>query len=226
MNLGKIGRFGWRRPVLALGITLGLVAAFLLGRASDAPGPAGEDAGRPSPVDIGFSQDMGTHHQQAILMSSLAASRAGPAVKALAEAILVSQSQELGALQGWLRLWGQPGESATPMSWMSGAIPKHTDIANMANMEMPPSGSMPGMASPQELTTLWAKSGSDFDILFLQLMTRHHQGGIEMAQYAEVHATLDVVHQAARAMQFQQAEDIGQMQALLKTYGATPLPPP
>jgi uncharacterized protein (DUF305 family) len=223
MTLGKIGRFGWRRPVLALGITLGLVAAFLLGRASDAPGSAGVLAGRPSPVDIGFAQDMGTHHQQAILMSSLAAGRAGPAVKALAEAILVSQSQELGALQGWLRLWDQPGESATPMSWMSGAIPQHTD---MANMEMPPIGSMPGMASSEELTTLWARSGTDFDILFLQLMTRHHQGGIEMAQYAEAHATLDVVHQAARAMQFQQAEDIGQMQALLKTYGATPLPPP
>jgi uncharacterized protein (DUF305 family) len=209
-----------RRPgpvvVLVLG-GLAVVAAFLLGR-----GSAGDRAGPPpGPVDVGFSQDMAAHHQQAVLMAGLAADRAGPAVKALAGAILVSQSQELGALQGWLRLWGRPAASATPMSWMSGgpamAMPMPGTSAGPA---------MPGMASPEELTTLWGSSGTGFDVLFLRLMIRHHQGGVAMAGYAETHAGLDVVRDTARAMRFQQAEEIGQMRALLRGFGATPLPPP
>jgi uncharacterized protein (DUF305 family) len=82
------------------------------------------------------------------------------------------------------------------------------------------------MASPKELNELWTKSGKDFDILFLQLMIRHHQGGVMMAQYAAIHGTLDAPRQAAKVMVLQQAQDIGQMLALLKADGATPLPPP
>ena len=49
--------------------------------------------------------------------------------------------------------------------------------------------SMPGMASPEELNELWTKSGKEFDVLFLQLMIRHHQGGVMMARYAALHGT-------------------------------------
>ena len=45
-------------------------------------------------------------------------------------------------------------------------------------------GLMPGMATPAQMTKLQTLHGSALDIFFLQLMIRHHQGGIEMAQYA------------------------------------------
>jgi uncharacterized protein (DUF305 family) len=206
-----VKRRGRRTLALVLGVGIGLVAAFFLGRTSGRE----EAPGRPGPVDIGFSQDMATHHTQAVLMANLAADRAGPAVKAIAGGILVTQSQELGALHGWLRLWGQAAESMTPMSWMSGAMHQHDQMAGM-----------PGMASSRELTALWAKSGNDFDVTFLRLMIRHHQGGVIMARAGEAQATLEVVRQTARSMHVQQAEEIGQMQALLASYGAAPLPPP
>ncbi|GAA5152586.1 DUF305 domain-containing protein [Pseudonocardia eucalypti] len=180
----------------ALGILAGLVGAFLVGRVT-AP-----DQDRPDPADVAFSQDMSTHHEQAVLMAGLADNRAGPAVKVLADAILGSQSQELGGMRGWLRLWGKPAESA------------HAEMGH----------SMPGMASPEELTNLWAKSGNEFDVLFLRLMIRHHQGGIAMAR--DAHPTLEVVRQAAAQMANAQTEEVGQMLALLRTYGAAPLPPP
>lgn len=127
-------------------------------------------------------------------------------------------------MRGWLQLWGKPAESSTPMLWMSNT---HAGMGHPDQPAMPSEGgAMPGMASPEELTDLWAKSGPDFDVLFPRLMIRHHQGGVAMARYAAAHARVDVVRQAAEAMLFQQAEDIGQMQALLTSYGATPLPPP
>lgn len=215
----------WRTVLVVLVVLAALVGAFVVGQVSARPtsGAAGSAATRvPGPVDVGFSQDMGTHHQQAVLMSTLADSRAGPAVKAVAAAVLASQSQELGALRGWLSLWGMPVESTSPMAWM----PSHGPSGGAPGMSMASSPPMPGMATPEELTTLWSKSGPDFDVLYLQLMIRHHQGGVAMAGYASQHADLDVVRQAAQAMRFQQAEEIGQMRALLRTEHAAPLPPP
>jgi uncharacterized protein (DUF305 family) len=220
----------WRTPLLVLGIIIGLVGAFLIGRASTEPGSPDHRAEQPSATDVGFCQDMGSHHEQAVLMSNLAGGRAGPAVKTLANSILVSQSQELGVVRGWLQLWGAPAESSVPMGWMSGAPNQNGrhdgGMHDSAAMSMQPGTGMPGMASPEELTSLWAKSGKDFDVLFLQLMLRHHQGGVEMARYAATNAKLPLVRQAAETMLYQQVEDIGQLRALLTTYGATPLPPP
>ena len=48
---------------------------------------------------------------------------------------------------------------------------------------------MPGMATEDELAEpAVASSGTAFDVEFLRLMIRHHQGGLEMAEYAAEHA--------------------------------------
>lgn len=206
-----------RRLALAIALAVGLAGGFL------AAYVGGAARGAPGGIDIGFCQDMGTHHEQAVLMSNLADSRATPAVKALAIGILVGQSQELGLMRGWLQLWHRPATSSAPMVWMPGGMTSHKAMGDMAPS---PDGMMPGMATPEQLTDLWAKAGPDFDVLFLQLMIRHHQAGVAMARYAALHADLDAVRQAAQSMTYQQIEDIGQMQALLKGYGATLLPPP
>jgi uncharacterized protein (DUF305 family) len=144
------------------------------------------------------------------------------AVKALASAILTTQSEEVGLLRGWLTLWNKPAASPAPMSWMP-AKP-----GSMRDMSVAPGATdlMPGMATSEQLALLSTKSGSAFDVLFLQLMIRHHQGGIEMAQYAETHARLAAVRTAAKAMAFAQIEDLAQLQPLLKADGGTPFPSP
>ena len=156
-------------------------------------------------------------------MANLAMTRGGVAVKALANAIMINQSQEVGLLRGWLTLWHQPAASPAPMAWMSDAS------TGMAGMSMSlPAGStaMPGMASAGEMASLTTKTGTAFDVLFLQLMIRHHEGGIEMAQYARAHAKLAAVRTAAQAMAFAQIEDLAQMRPLLAADGGKELPPP
>ena len=91
---------------------------------------------------------------------------------------------------------------------------------------MQASSSMPGMASPSELATLYSLTGKPFDVMFLQLMIRHHQGGIEMAHYAETHARLATVRAAATAMRVEQAQDLAFMEPLLIAYGGKQLPTP
>ena len=43
---------------------------------------------------------------------------------------------------------------------------------------------MPGMASEEELDRLETATGAEADALFIELMTAHHEGGIEMATEA------------------------------------------
>ncbi|GAB4012984.1 DUF305 domain-containing protein [Nocardioides ultimimeridianus] len=201
-------------------VLLALVAAaaggFSLGRGSApdttalaTPGPPG-----PTSVEVGFSQDMAVHHEQAVLMATLAQTRATTPVRTIANGILGGQSQELGALRGWLRLWGEPAVDPHPMAWMTG-------MQGMAGMH-----AMPGMATSGQLSRLAGLEGRRFDVLFLQLMIRHHQGGIQMAADARQHARLAVVRDAAASMIVQQVEDLGAMRALLRADGGRPLPAP
>jgi uncharacterized protein (DUF305 family) len=85
---------------------------------------------------------------------------------------------------------------------------------------------MPGMASTEEIEKLWGLSGRAFDAQFLRLMTRHHQGGVQMARYAAAHAGLRTVQDAARVMVIDQTQEINQMSALMRAEGVEPLPAP
>ncbi|HJQ07600.1 MAG TPA: DUF305 domain-containing protein [Nocardioides sp.] len=204
-----------RRVALLLALVAVLAVGaggFALGRGS---APDRRTTTGPAAVDVGFSQDMAVHHEQAILMSTLAQTRGTVTVRTIANGILAGQSQELGALRGWLRLWDAPAADPHPMAWMS---TEHT----MPGMSMP----MPGMATGGQLTRLAQLQGRRFDVLFLQLMIRHHQGGILMAADARQHAALGVVRDAAASMIVQQVEDIGAMRALLRAEGGRPLPAP
>ncbi|MGH8505941.1 MAG: DUF305 domain-containing protein [Stenotrophobium sp.] len=176
----------------------------------------------PGPADIGFCQDMVAHHEQAVLMATLAMDRATPAVHALAQSILVSQSGEIGVMRGWLQLWGAPLVSPKPMAWMTNSTDQLHGVTHPA---MPQANApMPGMASPAELQKLWQARGKSFDILFMQLMTRHHEGGVMMASDIQNSAQLQAVRDTGRGMMFEQAQEIGLMAQLLRADGAAPLP--
>lgn len=168
-----------------------------------------------STLDIGFAQDMRNHHQQAITMTDMLAPDDAADVRAMAEQIRFTQLDEIGQLTGWLQIANAAMISPKPMSWMS-AMP------HMA----PPKVAMPGMASPQDLKNLQRSTGRDNEIRFLQLMIRHHQGGIEMAAYAAGHTKVDAVRQTALGMVDQQTQEIQVMTTLLNQRGATVLPYP
>ncbi len=87
-------------------------------------------------------------------------------------------------------------------------------------------GLMPGMATQAEMTKLQTMTGKALDIYFLQLMLRHHQGGLPMVQWASSHASTDYVRNAAQKMFDSQNGEVIQMEGLLRERGASPLPPP
>jgi uncharacterized protein (DUF305 family) len=68
--------------------------------------------------------------------------------------------------------------------------------------------------------------GKALDILFLQLMIHHHQGGVPMARYALVHAKDASVRSLAGAIVSAQSAEIIEMEQTLRTLGASSLPPP
>lgn len=108
--------------------------------------------------DVAFAANMIAHHQQAIEMADRVLGKTGvdERVTALAQAIKAAQGPEIDTMTGWLKDWGQ----STGMSGMS-----HN-----------------GMMSDDDMAALKAASGTDASRLFLQQMTQHHQGAIDMAQ--------------------------------------------
>jgi uncharacterized protein (DUF305 family) len=153
-----------------------------------------------------------------------------PAVRQLAFDIASTQTNQVGRMQGWLDLWGLPlTSSAAPMAWMgehAGHVMSDGTVMSGASMAGMEPGLMPGMATEDELAQLRSLSGQAFDVRFLQLMIRHHQGGLGMAQYAEAHASEDAVRGLARSIAETQTAEVQTMTQMLTARGGTPLPAP
>jgi uncharacterized protein (DUF305 family) len=205
--------------VIGIGLLLlggGLAVALGIGR--DAEPTAGS-------VDAGFARDMSRHHLQGVEMANLVAERSDdPEVEQLAFDISATQTNQAGRMQGWLSLWGVPLTGGDTMAWM----PEHDAGGghDMAGMDMGAGALMPGMATEEELAELRNLAGTAFDVEFLQLMVRHHQGGFDMAQYAAENAQQQAVRDLARSMVRSQGAEVGTMTAMLAARGATPLPEP
>lgn len=135
------------------------------------PGTAASgDATARNDADVKFSQEMIVHHRGAIAMAKLAGTRAANAdVKALAVKIEAAQDPEIATMSTWLKSWG--AEVPAVDSGMSGA----------GGMDHG-SSAMPGMMTDQEMAGLEKSMGADFDKMFLQMMTKHHEGAITMAK--------------------------------------------
>ncbi|MFB9834952.1 DUF305 domain-containing protein [Actinoallomurus acaciae] len=212
-----------RRPghwILAglLVLTVAFGAGLLSGRRS-ARAPAS-----PGAVDIGFCQSMSVHHAQAVLMAQEAVDRSRtPAIRLIARQILATQTQERGTMAGWLTLWNAPQlPSGPPMAWMAMSSSSTETDTRTPHGRMAPT--MPGMATQADLGRLASADGKRFDVLFLQLMVRHHTGGIGMAIDAREHARLSAVRALAGAMAIHQAQENALMGQLLSARGAKPLP--
>jgi uncharacterized protein (DUF305 family) len=200
--------------VLGVGLVLlggGLAVALGIGRTAQ---PAADS------VDVGFSRDMAQHHLQGVEMSNLALDRSeDPAVRGLAFDMAETQNNQVGRMQGWLALWGHTPTGGETMAWM----PEDGGHTGHGSGDGEP---MPGMASTEELATLRGLSGTAFDVEFLRLMIRHHQGGFEMAEYAAENAQESAVRTLARAMVDSQAGETRLMAGMLDERGGTPLPAP
>lgn len=154
-------------------------------------------------VDVGFARDMQAHHAQAVQLAVLIRDRStDEEVRTVALDILLTQQNQIGQMAGWLSTWDLPAaSSAAPMAWMTDGSHAHTTAATGSYADMP------GWVSPADLARLTAAEGTKADRLFLQLMIPHHQGGVEMAQYAVDRARMPQVVALARGIvSFQEKE--------------------
>ncbi len=167
--------------------------------AGNTPAVVGTPAtGAKSAADIEFATGMIPHHAQAVQMAELARNQATDAkVKALAPKIKAAQGPEIARMSGWLKGWGAP-------------IP-----ATAGGHEMSGMSNMGGMMSAQEMTDLGKASGSAFDRMWLQLMTRHHQGAVAMAKTELAAGTNPESKQLAQSIIDGQGAEIAQMKSIL-----------
>jgi uncharacterized protein (DUF305 family) len=209
-----------RNRRIIVGIGIGIAAALALTIAGCAAGsdtgdqrsPAASVTATASAADVAFAQSMIPHHQQAVAMADMAldpAAQASAEVQALATQIKAAQDPEIQQMTTWLTEWGQP-------TTMPGASPGYA----MGDMDM--SGhdmggmTMSGMMSQQQMDQLAGMHGDDFDQMWLQMMTEHHQGAIDMAdQVAQTTTNPEVAALAADIVEAQQAE-IATMQEMMK----------
>lgn len=198
-----------------------IAAVVFVAHAGHRSQPQGKSV-KPSAVDIGFAQDMMVHHQQAVLMAAYTREHAGSSeIRLLAATIDAAQQREIGQMVGWLQSWGKPTSSdRPPMSWMMTGSMHHE--MRMGHGDV--GAVMPGMATQAEMDALVNLTGAELDARFLQLMTRHHRGGLPMAKYAVNHARMRFVRDTARSMILDQQREIDQMLTLMQARGVEPLP--
>ncbi|HEY9328263.1 MAG TPA: DUF305 domain-containing protein [Streptomyces sp.] len=184
-------------------------------------------------ADAGFARDMAVHHQQAVEMSFLVRDRTDDEdVRRLAYDIANTQANQRGMLLGWLDLWELP-KAATgqePMAWMATGQHAGHDMAGMPGMnggyEAHDGSLMPGMATRTELDRLRRASGRQAEILYLQLMTDHHRGGVDMARGCADLCTVKAEKRLARGMVEGQRSELEAMAGMLAERGSAPRPAP
>lgn len=196
-------RPAWLRSALLVlaGLLLGVAGTLaVVATRSSAPPEWGADAG--------FARDMQTHHAQAVEMALLVRDRSqDEELRTVAYDIATSQQQQAGQMYGWLVQWGLPQTSSRPpMAWVGG---EH------AEAHAAPDGTMPGMATKEELDQLRAAEGVEAERLFLRLMIAHHEGGVAMADAALAEARTDEVRTLATAISAAQSAEVQLLRGML-----------
>ena len=233
---------GGTAVVMALAAVVLLLIGGTIGLALGSPATSSESLTPPAEdsVDVGFLRDMSVHHEQGVLLAHLVQLNGGRSeVASIGYDIEYQQTSQIGQMGGFLQLWGYSLNNLGPvMTWMSSAgghemagMPGMTGSDPMAVMTTMDAASvaagaiMPGMATNAEVDVLKTLRGDASDAYFLQLMIRHHEGGVPMMDYAATYATNPVVKNMALKMAQGQVAEIGSMTQLLQqTYGEQPLP--
>ncbi|MFF9221088.1 DUF305 domain-containing protein [Streptomyces viridosporus] len=152
--------------------------------------------GQHNAADVAFAKGMIPHHRQAVEMADLAPERARSAeVKKLAADIKKAQDPEIRTLSGWLASWGE-------------------EVPAEGTMDHSTHG-MDGMMTAEEMAELENASGKAFDTAFMQMMIKHHEGAVEMAETEQADGAYAPAKKMATEIIASQSAEIEQMNKLL-----------
>lgn len=168
---------------------------------TDAPGSTATADAAFNEADITFLQGMIPHHQQAVVMAEMVDGRTDRMeLVELADTIIATQSAEVQVMNELLEAAG-----AEPMEAMEGM--------DMSGMQMP--GTM-GQAEMDEMMTL---EGDEFAAMFIESMTMHHQGAIQMSEEVLAEGENPEVAALAQDIIAAQEQEIEQMQDWKQEWG-------
>ncbi|MCX0276862.1 DUF305 domain-containing protein [Nocardia zapadnayensis] len=133
---------------------------------TDTAGSEGEISEEHNDADVMFAQMMIPHHQQAVEMSEtlLAKDDIPQNVADFAQGVIDAQGPEIDRMNAMLDAWGQEPMGTGDMGDMGGH------------------GGMSGMMSEDDMQQLEDATGTEAAKLYLEQMTRHHEGAVEMAE--------------------------------------------
>lgn len=165
---------------------------------SSATGSAEEVSAEHNDADVMFAQMMIPHHQQAVEMSEmlLAKDDVPAEVAAFAQKVIDAQGPEIERMNAMLTAWGQD--------------PVDTD-----GMEGMDHGGMSGMMSEEDMTALDQAQGTEAARLYLEQMTAHHKGAVDMAKDEAKDGQNPQAVQLAEQVIADQEAEITEMQQML-----------
>src|SRR3989344_8258358 len=182
-----------KKELILSGIT-GLVVGILLIPIFVPVMPWGNK--RMGEIDGHFIEQMIPHHEDAIVMANLALLRAEhPEIKALANDIIRTQSEEIDQMKQWYRSWF--GKDVPDTFTGTG----HGMGSGMMHMGM--------MGDATDIDQL--KTASDFDKAFIEEMIPHHQMAVMMAQMLANATNRSEMKQLAQSIIDAQTREINSM---------------
>ena len=190
----------WLAALLVLLVVGALVLFQMSMRPPDGDSPA-----------AGMLRDMLPHHTQAVEMALTIRDRTeDEQLRALATDIILSQQNQIGMMEGWLDLWDlSPNLQGPMMAWMDHPV-EEGEI-------------MPGMATSEQVESLRMLPIDEAEVAFLQLMIRHHQGAVHMADAYLERGDQEEVSEFARSIIAVQDREIETMNAMLEQRGVDPI---
>lgn len=137
-----------------------------------------------------FIEGMSMHHESAVKMSEMALKKTkNKNIVELARIIKKDQTKEIKKLKNWNSKWYRASE----------AVEVKKDEQGMMSM-----------------AELQNKSGKEFDKVFLEMMTKHHQEGIKMANKMMPELERKEIHRFAKEMVEKQNKEIVKMEEIKK----------
>lgn len=140
-----------------------IIACILLGLLASCSRPGGDPMTaslrslKNEKFEMSFLSQMIQHHRGAIEMAKMVPSRTKrPELNQLAVSIIGAQEQEIGQLTQWHKEW----HKADP----------NTMAGEHAGMKM------------EGMPMLEAAKDAEFDKMFLEMMIKHHEGGVQMSE--------------------------------------------
>jgi uncharacterized protein (DUF305 family) len=140
--------------------------------------------------DLQFIDSLTRHHQMAIEMAKMGEPKfEHKDLKDAAKKMIADQTKEIQQLRAWRD------------QWYPGAAPAE-------NMQMP------GMSSMNmDMSHMQSMSGHALDLMFIDMMIPHHEGGLAMGKDALAKAEHQEIKDLAQKMTEMQAKEIDQMRA-------------